>query len=177
MALPPKGDPTRPMYLAIRSMRLLGIIIVLFSLLMFIPVIALRGSGGAGIGFSILFIIMALVYLIPGLLFILCSIFLKRRQAWAIIVGIILSSIVLLMSIFGLIAGLFQMVTGNSEPFMLVQLIISLIFVAAFAQLIFHLSKSFESLRVLNMSVQRGFEPLPVASIAPPISPGPPIQS
>jgi hypothetical protein len=176
MALPPKGDPRRPMYLAIRSMRLLGIIIVLFSLLMFIPVIALRGSGGAAVGFSILFIVMAMVYLIPGLLFILCSIFLKRRQAWAIIVGIILSSIVLLMSVFGFFAGLLQLGAGNSSPLMLIQFTISLIFVAAFTQLIFHLSKSFESLRVLNTEVQRGFELLPVVPIAPPVPPSSPIQ-
>jgi hypothetical protein len=170
MALPPKGDPRRPLFLAVRSMRLLGIIIILLSAVMFIPFFVLSRSAGTGSGFSLLFLIIALVYLIPGILFVLCAIFLARRQAWAIIVGLVLSSMVLLFSLFGLVAGLIRAATGTSEPFMAIQLIISLVFVAAFTQLIFHLSRSFESVRYMNMDVQRGFEPLPVTP-APPTAP------
>jgi hypothetical protein len=53
MALPPKGDPRRPLVLGVRSTRLFGIIFLLFGLCSSLPMllmprsfIGMRGAGG-----------------------------------------------------------------------------------------------------------------------------------
>lgn len=178
MPLPPKGDPRRPMHLAIRSMRMLGIILIALSLLGMLPLFFVPAAGpGISKIFMIFFLSAILIYLIPGVLFLIFSIFLKRRQAWAIIGGIILSSILLLLSVIALAGVLINFATVGHTPGALIGLVMSVLFVAAFTQLVIHLSQSFKALNYFPLDEQRGFEVAPVASVAPSAPPSSPIQS
>jgi hypothetical protein len=164
MALPPRGDPQRPMFLAIRSMRLLGILLIAFSLLIMVPMMLIR----RGRSMPIVEIAIGLVYLVPGVLYFLCAIFLKRRQFWAIVLGLVLASIQLLLLLAGGVA--FVNALGGGNTLVSLTLLVILLFIAAFAQLIYHLSKSFEAIKYAPIEQQRGFEPMRVQ----PISPTPP---
>ena len=169
MPLPPKGDPRRPMHLAIRSMRLLGIILILLTLLGFVPFLYISGGGRAVPRLMLMFFFSALViYLIPGVLFLIFAIFLKRRQFWAVVGGIVLSSILLIFSLLSLVAVLLNFATAGHTPVGFIGLMISMLFLAAFTQLIIHLSQSFKALNYFPVEEQRGFEVAPVAPIAPP---------
>ncbi len=178
MALPPKGDPRRPMHLAIRSMRLLGVILILLSLLGMLPLFFIPAARpGVSKILMIFFFGALLIYLIPGVLFLIFSIFLKRRQAWAIIGGIVLSSILLLIAVIALAGVLVNFATVGHTPAALIGLVMSVLFVAAFTQLIIHLSQSFKALKYFPVDEQRGFEVAPVAPIVPSVVRDPSSQS
>jgi hypothetical protein len=117
-----------------------------------------------------------MIYLIPGVLFLIFAIFLKRRQSWAIIGGMVLSSILLLLSVLSLVALLINSARAGQTPAFLIGLLINLLFLAAFTQLLIHLSQSFRALNYFPPDERRGFEPVAVATFAPP-PPQPPSQS
>jgi hypothetical protein len=155
MPLAPRGDIRRPLQLAIRSTRLLGIIFTLLGTL----VMALSGAVGQRVGgtrgmFTVLMAAIGFVYLIPGILYIVFSIFLSRRQPWAVIATIVLAALHALFALLALAGTLLQ---GNMIGALLVGL-----WVAALAQLIFHLSQSFAAIRAeREQFAPRGFEPIP----------------
>jgi hypothetical protein len=158
MPLPPKGDPRRPLHLAIRSTRLLGGLFVVLGLFSLVPML-ISFRGGFMRGMAVYFVVGGMMYFVPGMLYVLCSVDLRRRQVWAVIVGIVLASIQLLFVLFGLLG-----VTVG-----LANCLIPLIGVAL-AQLIYHLSRSFEAIKhpPFGQEAARGFEPLPVAQTIPP---------
>jgi hypothetical protein len=90
---------------------------------------------------------------VPGILYIICSIFLSKRQVWAIIVTMVLAGLTELVAVLALIMRLMAGSTIGS--------VIAGVAIAAFAQLLLHLSKSFESIRADAEYAPRGFEPLP----------------
>ena len=168
MALPPKGDPRRPLVLAIRSTRLLGIIFLAFGAISLLPLALGLGRGRGGNWAMTLFMIIGcLFYFVPGIGYIVCSMFLTRRQPWAIITALVLASINLLLVLFGLLGLVVAMASDNSGmPFILIPLAIVLIFVLALVQLIYHLSRSFESLRHPPDGIH-GFEPIRAQPVLP----------
>ena len=161
LPLPPKGDPQRPLSLAIRSTRLLGIVLILFGFVALLPFAATpRGIS------LLLTIVIALFYLGPGVLYLLCAIFLKRRRLWAVVVALVLASIQLLLAILGIVTFAIQMFSAlhmnSMGAFAIIPLIVILFFIAAFVQLIYHLSCCFEAIKFSPPEFQRGFEPLVV---------------
>ena len=84
MPLPPRGAPARPLHLAIRSMRLLGAILLIFSTCMAFQLVnsGFGGAGGAGGGAGGGGAVRALVgmtfYLVPGAGFLVLASFLAR---------------------------------------------------------------------------------------------------
>lgn len=168
MPLPPRDDPQRPLALAIRSTRLLGIVMILLS---FIPLLSIgfaaRSFSGLPAWIEIIAISMILLLILgPGVMYLLCSIFMKRRRKWAIIVAIILSSIQLAWIGFSgatLIASIVESPGQNSGIFVAMGLIV--IFMLAFIQLLVHLSKSFSSLRHIPIGGERGFSPIMVQPV------------
>ena len=76
MALPPKGDPRRPLHLAIRSTRNFGVFFVLVGSFAATRIVLTR-AGQKGVIFvpSPAVLLAWLLYLVPGTLFLLFSVF------------------------------------------------------------------------------------------------------
>ena len=80
--LPPKGDPQRPIELAIRSTRLLGVASVAFGLVM----IVVFGYLNRFLRFRSYFIGLGMVvWFTPGVLFLTAAHFLRRRSRVAVV--------------------------------------------------------------------------------------------
>ena len=168
MALAPVGDPRRPLQLAIRSSRLLGIIFTLIGVIV-CAVFGLTSSRMAGrmIGMRSMFqMLVALVYLVPGVLYLVFAVFIGKRQPWAIVGTMVLSG---LHGVMALIACIGAAIGGN-----IIGLVICVLWLSAMAQLMYHLSKSFESIRADAEYSPRGFEPLAAGTY--PVQP-PPTQT
>jgi cytochrome bd-type quinol oxidase subunit 1 len=157
MALPPRGDPQRPLFLAIRSMRLLGILLLAISFLFLFVVV--RGRSLLNV-----IVMIGLFYFMPGVLYLVCAIFLKRRQPWAIVVGLTLASVQMLLIVVAAVT-LFA-VTALGDSGSMIRMTVMVLLLGAFGQLIFHLCKSFEAIRHSRIE-QRGFEPLMMQPIPP----------
>jgi hypothetical protein len=175
MALPPKGDPRRPLHLAILSTRLLGIVLLLFGtcgVSSFLMTLTRSSRGGPGVGEMWILVGASLFYFVPGALFLVFSIFLGRRQHWAVVCGLVLSSLMGLFVLFALVGFVLAVLRrAGEEPavWMAVPLTVIALFGLAFGQLIYHLSKSFEAIKHPPFGQEvRGFEPLPVRPLVPP---------
>jgi hypothetical protein len=161
MPLPPRGDPQRPLALAIRSTRLLGILLIAFSLLLLIPAMLISRRAGLWGASAVVLIVIATFYAGPGVLYLICSIFMKQRKTWAVVVALVLASLNLILTLFSGIGLLLNIhVAPGQTRVLLVPLGIMLVFVAAFGQLIFHLSRSFTAIRTDPVTGHRGFTPV-----------------
>ena len=148
MPVPPKGDPQRPIELAIRSTRTLGYVSAVFGLVMMVAF----GYFNRYPRFRPYFIGMGLlVWFIPGVLFLTASHFLRRRSR-AAIVGAMATTAGQMVFAGALLVG-----TVTVEPVSPVPVILTALWVAALVQLMAHLRASFESVRVDAEHV-RGFE-------------------
>jgi hypothetical protein len=165
--LPPRGDPQRPLYLAIRSMRLLGLVFVVFGLVAVVLAWLALGRLINTPTVSWLGLAMAaLIYFIPGVLYFVFAIFLTHRQSWAVAGGMVVA---IVQFPFALLALVTVIVRGvHAFPLLLAGL-----WVAALIQLIYHLSKSRQALRLEAVTGARGFETLP-PQIVPPAPMAPP---
>jgi hypothetical protein len=172
MAVPPKGDPRRPLVLAVRSTRLLGIIFIVFGVFASIAMMASVGATG-GAGFAVRWVQALAVgfYVVPGVVYLLCAIYLKQRRSWAAVVALVVCLIHLLMALVGLAATIISTLSVNASnsgvsgiwnwvvwiPVALLALI-----TAALIQTIVYLSQSFRSIREWPGDERRGFEPLAI---------------
>ncbi|HWP39779.1 MAG TPA: hypothetical protein VNL70_02550 [Tepidisphaeraceae bacterium] len=165
MPLPPKGDPRRPLHLAVRSMRLLGIVLLILGSFSLMPVVAaIRRGPDPRFAFAVVTVLM--VYVVPGVLYLLGSVFLSRRRPWAIVVGLVLASVQLIFCLLGLIILLAVWTGQSDESFgIVVAGAATVLLSAAFAQLIYHLAKSFEAIRHPPIEELHAFQPLMVEPI------------
>jgi hypothetical protein len=167
MTLPPKGDPRRPLYLAIRSSRAFGIIFFLFGCVTVLPLAVTVGR--LGFSFWILFQFASVVFVTfgPGVTYLVIAFYLKRRRRWAIVTGIVVASIQLLIVLAA--TGFLAVYLFNEGPRMEDALLIPAAIVGlailALGQLIHHLAQSFEAVKHVPIEEQRGFEPLMVQPI------------
>jgi hypothetical protein len=122
-------------------------------------------SGGVLHAPSFGIILIGMIYLIPGILFLIFAVFLKRRQPWAIVATMVMASLHALLALVGCVGSLLSGVH-------IIPAAICALWLAAMAQLIMHLSKSFDSIRTDAEYAPRGFEPLPFGTIQTP----PPLQ-
>ena len=189
MALPPKGDPQRPLALAVRSTRFLGILFTGLGMCGTVPMflVGVRGigRGGAGGGGGMPLASMGLaaistivMYFGPGALYLVCSIFIARRRTWAVITAMVLAGIQILFLLVGLggLAIMYLSAAGarsSSAVYLLIPLALVVFIILALAQLEYHLSKCFEAIRRAPLDVQRGFEPLQPAPVMPVVPPPP----
>lgn len=168
MALPPKGDPRRPLHLAARSTRVLGIIFILIGCLASVSVI------GVGVGSAtrlIALVVPVVIFLGAGSGYLIVSIFLKRRAFWAVVTGLVIASIHAAIAVLGLAGMAITVIAPDRNVF--IPIFVLVLWLAAMAQLIYHLSKSFAGLRLADEAF-RGFEPLRVQPATPwPTSPLP----
>ncbi len=172
MALPPRGDPRRPLHLAVRSTRMLGVVFLLFGTCALAPMMRTMGRAGM-VGYPVFLMLGALVYLGAGGGFLLFSIFLGRRQFWAVVAALVLSSVVSFFWIAGAVALVVAILsggggTGTAVPVAFAVSALALV-IAALGQLIYHLARSFEAIKYPPFGQEvRGFEPIPVMP-APPV--------
>ena len=126
-------------------------------------------AGGRGV-MSLLVALMGMFYLVPGILYIVFSIFLSRRQTWAIVATMALASLHGLLAMVVLIGGVLQQ--------NVVGIVGGALWAAALGQLVYHLSQSFASVRAEREEyAPRGFEPIPYGGqVAYPPPPPPPPQ-
>jgi len=170
MALPPRGDPRRPLHLAIRSTRVLAILFLLFGTCAFIPMLMQGGMprrGGLFLGVSDL-----LFYIGPGAAYLVFSLFLRQRQFWAVVAALVLASIQLILTLF--FAGALLIATlrqPNSSISLIAGGMVALV-ILALGQLIYHLALSFEAIKYGSVEQQHGFEPLMVQPVDLPAPPG-----
>jgi hypothetical protein len=172
MALPPKGDVRRPLHLAVRSTRLLGILFVLFGTCtlgsLFYGLAGVRGGvGGAGQPEVVAMTAASAVYFTPGVLFILFSIFLKQRKTWAVVGAIVLSSLCVLLLLIGMFGLVMAASVADMPPAVFFITAGVVTFVAlALGQLIYHLARSFQAIKQPPFGEEeRGFEPLPARQV------------
>jgi hypothetical protein len=167
MALPPKGDPRRPLHLAIRSSRAFGIIFVLLGCATVVPLALTIARTGFSLRLIRVFVQFASAISItfgPGLTYLVIAFYLKRRRRWAIVTGIVLASIQLLIASVGacfFVVFLFSEGAGM-EDFLLIPGAILGFAILASIQFICHLINSFEAIKYVSIEEQRGFEPLMV---------------
>jgi hypothetical protein len=166
MALPPKGDPRRPLHLAIRSTRMLGILFLSIGSYVFYSIVLrarMRGTGRFGGGVAFLGF-----YIGPGVAYLLFSIFLKRRQFWAVVAALVLASIQLLFTLAGMVAIVIAILGRQNLAAAVLPMFIYGMFILALAELIHHLAMSFEAIKHMHPEEQRGFEPLMMQALNPP---------
>ena len=174
MALPPRGDPRRAMHVAARSMLVLGCLFLLLGTCVLLPALtrAFPGRGGPMMWSSVFGVA---VFFLPGVGYVVASVFLGRRQLWAVVVGLVLASVhalLVALGVLGMVVGLVS--TGGREPMpLLIVLVIWGLLLLALGQLIYHLSRSFEAIKLPPYGQEvRGFEPLPVAQpVVRPLAP------
>jgi Na+/proline symporter len=140
------------MHLAIRSCMGLGILFMMLALIMVVGMaLAPRGA--------VWFSIIALFFFgIPGALYVVVSVFMRRRQQWSAILGIVVASIHGLLALLVFLTSLLTVANSPVTP------IVSLLWVAAMAQLIYQLAKSPAAMRADEQYQPRGFEVLPMAT-------------
>ena len=155
-------------------MMTLGVVLLLFSTCPGIGTVLAIASGTGPAGWE-LAVAMGL-YLAPGVGFVVCSVKLKRYRPWAAIVGLVLAGMGVLVSLL-MVLGFFVLAVTAAEGVQswgLLLLLIPVLFIAAFTQLIVHLSKSFKAIRIHEMEGPQGygFVPImPAPSYPPPPQP------
>jgi hypothetical protein len=160
MALPPRGDPQRPLFSAIRSMGLLGVVLILFSLIGILQIL-FSASTTMRSNIDVVFLFGS-IFLAPGILYVLCAIFLEHRRKWAAIVGLVLASMQLLAAVIIVVVLVIAISPQKlvqffgAEPVIMVA-IVHFLLIVTLARLVYHLSKSFKT---IGKSPQRGFEPI-----------------
>jgi hypothetical protein len=169
MAVPPRGDPRRPLHLAIRSTRVLAIIFLLFGTCASIPLLITGGMarrGGMFLNAGILFL-----YVGPGAVYLVTAIYLKRRQFWAVVVGLVMASIQSLFVLLAIAGILITMVRQPGSSIVLIPMGVLIFIILALAQLIYHLALSFDAIKYAPVEEQHGFEPLMAQPVEPPKAP------
>ena len=174
MALPPEGDPQRPLHLAVRSTRILGIVFIVLGAVGMLPtLLGIQRAGGIRLSIASLILLalfMSLVYFGPGALYLVCSIHIARRRKWAVVTAMVLAGIQLLLILAGVVMMTFMAFSDAPAALkwtLILPAAVTLLIFLALAQLEYHLSKCFEAIRLAPLDVQRGFDPLPAAPLVP----------
>ena len=147
MALPPKGDPQRPLALAVRSTRVLGIVFIGIGALGMLPTftMGMRGARGATLSVAMMAVVIVtttLIYFGPGALYLVCSNFIARRRKWAIVTAMVLAGIQILLICVGLVMVTmlyFSAAPQTRSSAVFIPLALTLLILLALAQLEYHL--------------------------------------
>jgi hypothetical protein len=156
MALPRRGDPQRPLHLAIRYMRVVAAIYLLFGC--FVIAVLLAGFFPALERVRLLLVAVAAVgYLGPGITYAVLGVFLKRRRFWAVMTSLIVVSLNALL----LVGGIGNIIVQNwrGEEVSIIGYGLAGLFLLALLHMVYLLSRSFQAIRYA-MPEQHGFQPI-----------------
>ena len=161
MALPPLGDRRRPLYLAIRSTRLLGVLFILLGLLSPLPTLKSR-PGLFDLPWPV--VASSLIHLVPGTLYLISAVLLGRRRRSAVIsaLGLVAVHCVMVAGSLAAYSGLLVSQTQN-PGFLIGALLVMLLAMASLGQLFFHLTKSFKAIQYPPLDDLAGDSVIPVA--------------
>jgi len=141
MAPPAEAHPYRPLLLAARSTRLLGVLFLLIGVLT--PVPSLR-QGVSVFELPQDIVVASLTHVLPGLAYLVCSLLLRRRRRTGLIVafGLTLAHTIMVV---GNLAAYFRLLLleGHGTRRLFISLVVGFLVVAALGQLMWHLVKSF----------------------------------
>jgi hypothetical protein len=140
--MPPRGDPRRPLYLAVRSMRLLGLVFLLFG-------------GGLFSAIAHLSVWLAPLALLPGLLQLTLATGLYHRQRWALGAAIAFTWAQVVAA--GVAVPVLSFIFHHHILFF----VGSILWLAAVIQLLYHLRRSFHAIREHAFEGPAGFEVTP----------------
>jgi hypothetical protein len=146
MTLPPVGDPRRPLYLAIRSTRLLGMMFLLLGVVTPLPTLR-RNTNLLELPGSV--VITSMTHMVPGALYLISAVLLRRRRRSAVIsaLGLVTVHCVMLAGSLAAYSGL--LVSQTQDPhFLIFALVVSLLAMAGLGQLIFQLARSLTVIRI-----------------------------
>jgi hypothetical protein len=175
MALPPRGDPRRPLHLAIRSTRNFGIFFVLVGSFAATRLVTTRGGQTGALFVPSPAVLFAwLLYLVPGTLFLVFSVFMRRRRLWAVVGALVLTSLSALFVTLAAVAIVVAMnAEGEARPARVVVVLAAWTATEfTIAQLIYRLARSLKAIKHVPFGAAddpRGFEPLPAARVRRPI--------
>jgi hypothetical protein len=149
----------------VRSLRLLGVLFILIGLVT--PALAIkRGHPPTELPPAV--VVTALSHLVPGALYLLCSVLLVRGRRTAVFaaMGLAMAHFILVA---GNLAAFVQLLVigGASVNFLFVALTVGFLTVAALAQLMYHLVKSLRVLRAPTEDPDWSSAPVPPAAPAP----------
>jgi len=169
MALARKGDPRRPLQLAVRSTRMLAGVFLMLGTCTIFPMMMAGNPVRTGAALNVGVLI---VYVGPGVIYLIVSMYLQRRRFWAVVVALVLASIQLLFSVFaGAALVFFAFSSGGIGGFSIIPVVVFVFVILALAQLIYHLALSFEAIKYEELGQNpHGFEPLVIQP--PPEYPG-----
>ena len=109
------------------------------------------------------------ILLRSGVAYVLFSIYLKRRQFWAVLGSLILASIQLLFTAIAAVSLKIITLTKSANTLNFATISLNLLgsvsVILMLAQLIYHLALSFEAIKHVPVEEQRGFEPLMIQPI------------
>ncbi len=163
MALPPRGDPRRPLHLAASSCRVLGVLGLLGATCAGLPLLAVR-RGGLGMAPALL---PLAVLGGSGAAWMVLAHHIKRRRFWAVVTALVMASIATL-GVLAMWAGM-AYVMLSAQPGLMrertfwIMLAVYGLITLALAQLVYHLARSFPALKIAAPDEARGFDVLPVA--------------
>jgi hypothetical protein len=153
------------MHLAIRAMWVLGILLVVLGVCGMGGSLMLVTRGGAPGGMLVFQFLGAMFYWVPGIAYIACAIYLKRRRFWAVIAGLVVASVQFLFLLTGFVGLLVVYLLPHSDlprAFAVVIGVLAL-FALALAQLVYYLARSFQAIQEPPYGrEEHGFEPIVV---------------
>lgn len=159
------------MFLAMRSMRAMGFLLMAVGVISTLPMMLGTGTRGLAAAGLISFLSF-MIYLLPGVLYFVFATYISRRRFWAVVAGICLASIHAIFAVLGIV-GLATLMLTMSERARFIWIPIGLcgLMLVALVQLLSHLVKTFEAIKYLPSDAQRGFEPLMPATPAQVLQP------
>ena len=144
----PPPEPVRPLELAIRSTRLLGFCSAVFGLV-FLLAFGYFNKYRVYAHWGV--IIGLVVWFIPGVLLMTCAVMLRHRRRGAAVGAMLITCAHLLFAVVAFIGSCIL------EPISPIPIVMSVLWVMATAQLIFHLKRSLPLL-LHDAEVRKGFE-------------------
>jgi hypothetical protein len=157
MAIPPKGDPQRPLHLAIRSCRAVGGLFFLSGLGAVAGVFLNPTRKGPP---TIGAILGAIAQFGPGVAFFVLAYFLKKRHIGAVILALVLASIAFLITLASFVMLWWATHLMPIGTVGLILLAIVGLVLLEMGRLIYQLARSFDAIRYLPEAERRGFEPI-----------------
>jgi hypothetical protein len=156
------------MHVAIRLMRLLGIISLLLTTCMGMSLFGVRGGGGSRMMSMVPLILLGLlVYGLPGVVLLVLAHYLGHRHFWAVVASLCIASIGFLVLLAGAFGFVVVAVQNEFHPAMFIPVGALLLILIATGWLIVLLARSFESIKHTPPG-ERGFEPIMAQPLAPP---------
>ena len=159
MTLPAKNDPDRPLMLAVRVARLLGLLLVVLGGFWLTPIMFFDVAKHPTL--AMFQVRGAMLPLIPGAAYLMLSLSLQRRRLWAAVATIVIAGIQAGLGFWIAMTLGISLSRSQASVGWFFVLAAVLVLVAALGQLIFFVARALRTIRNPPVEQAPGFEPLP----------------